>query len=171
MGLFFKKLSTEQIKFLENYNDKLGTICKPCVKAYVEAMVAMEELMSICYPSRMNESNPKGVKHLIKPALNSITKYRNILIDANEKYINLLMEDWFPKKYKKQRESWNIFFELQIRCAPMVIEALSDPDPLKMWSSDKKSKLNMFVSGMNMCAMSIKLYVVTDLASQVKPNN
>ena len=170
MGLFSRKLSPEQERIIQKYSDKLGSICTSCVQIYAEAMVAVQELMLICFPARMSESDPTGVDNLIKPAFESITKYSDLLGDAKERYASLTIEDWFPKSYKKERESWDLFFNLQIKCIPMVIEALSPPDPLKMRSSDGKTKLNMFISGMNMLATSTKLDVISALISKIQPN-
>ena len=125
-------------------------------------MQGMYELMLICQPARMNESDPVGVNRLIKPALKSATKYRDSLADAQLKFTSLEIRGLFPKKLKTEIDTWDLFFKGQLSPLSMTIQSLSPPDPLKMLAREGGAKLNMFVSGMNMIAVARHLDVVAE---------
>ena len=125
-------------------------------------MQDMYELMLICQPARLNESDPVGVEGLIKPALEFATKYKDFLQDAQTRFTALEAKSWFPKDLRKEIETWDLFFKGQLPPMSMVIQSLSSPNPLKMWAGEGGAKLNMFVSGMNMIAVARHLDMVTN---------
>lgn len=143
MGIFSKKLTLEQEEELREFSDRLHSICIPCVQAWRQFMQDMYELMLICQPARMKESDPLGIKRLIKPALESAIKYRDLLADAQSRFTALEIRNWFPKKLKGEIETWDSFFKGQLPPLSMIIESLSPPDPLKMLAREGGAKLNL----------------------------
>ena len=162
MGLFSKKLTPVQEKEIQEVSDTLHSICIPCVQAWTKFMQDMYELMVICQPARMNESDPIGVTKLIKPALKSSAAYRDLLENAQLEFAAIETQDWFPQNLKKEIKTWGLFFRGQVSPLSMVIESLSPPDALRMRAREGGAKLNMFVSGMNMIAVARHLDVVAE---------
>ena len=161
MGLFSKKLTPEQEEEVQEYIDRLRSICVPCVRAWQRFMQDMHELMLICQPAGVSESDPIGVEDLIKPALESANNYRNLLIDGRAEFSTLETKEWFPKNLKYELDSWYLFLVVQLHYIPAVIRSLSPPDPLKMWITDGQSKLNLFIESMDSISTSLQLDVVS----------
>ena len=162
MGLFSRKLTFEQEKQAQEFSRKLRSVCVPCVQTWKQFMQDMYELMLICQPAGVSESDPIGVERLIKPALEAAIKYRDFLLDSKSRFTALEDRNWFPKKLKNEIETWDLFFKGQLSPISMIIQALTPPDPLKMQAREGGAKLNMFVSGMNMIAVARHLDVVTN---------
>lgn len=154
MGLFAKKLTFEQEAQLKKYADELSSICSPCTQALTEFWTSVKELYTYCYTAGTSgKVEPVGVEHLIQPAKKSSENYMDILATAQSKFSEIQPEKWFPKKYRKENESWKLFFDGSLGFLPMVIESLGPPDPLKNQARyGGKEKLHMFLEGMALVA-------------------
>lgn len=158
MGLFSKKLTDEQKKVVEESIQQLRYVCIPSVSAWEKFIFDMYYPMTRCIlaiqqGSNIEEIEPK-TRELIKSALKSARKYQKILVDTLENSKRIEHENWYPKDYKKERESWKIFLEGQLGSIRYVIDALSKPDALKPLPSGGGGKLNVFVDMVNTMSMA-----------------
>jgi hypothetical protein len=133
---------------VHDYSMKLEAIVTPCVKAWQEIEHDTKHLVDIVRLARTQKVEVEEVDQFVGPALAAMTQYQDMLKDCKMKYDALEYKSKFPEQTRKDKAEWDAFFGKQISDIPMIIEALSPPDYLKMMTVDGKNKQIMFLSGM-----------------------
>lgn len=177
MGLFSKRLSPEQEVELRRVAETLSELHEACKDAMDGFTIDTIDLYHICFRVRAQGRELQQIEYLEvieRPKEEGVweTQFRSkpgvsfdvlALIEkaraATESYIDFLKgaqsqvasfkaRKWYPKKYRKALESWELYFHwLRLdTCLDWVTKALLPPRPLA--NEYQTPKLNMLVSGL-----------------------
>jgi len=158
MGFFSKKSDQESHKpeaekgsggggDIHDYTVRLEAIVAPCVQAWQKLEHDNKHLVDIVRSARSQKVDVEGIDQFIEGALADVSRYLGMLKEAKAQYDALEFKPKYGDAARKERMEWDTFFSKQLTDIPLIIEALSPPDVLKMVTADGKNKQNAFLSG------------------------